>query len=205
MQRLPAREADGLPSRVGVTAAAAALGAGELVIMPTDTVYGLAADALNAAAVARLFQAKARPPEKGIALLAASAEQAATVADLTAPAAQQLIARWWPGPLTLVGQARVELPEGIGTGGTIGVRVPDDGVPRAIAMALGRPLAVTSANRSGDAAVATFDEAVSTLADWVVLALDGGECPLGVASTVVDCTGPHLRVLRQGTVHVEEA
>jgi L-threonylcarbamoyladenylate synthase len=202
MQRLPARKPDGTVAPEAVTAAVAALRAGELVILPTDTVYGLAADALNATAVARLFQAKARPPEKGIALLAASPAQAAALADLTAPAAQRLMARWWPGPLTLVARALVTLPAGIGTDKTVGVRVPADEVPRAIAAALGRPLAVTSANRSGDAAVATFGEAINTLVEWVALALDGGDCPLGVASTVVDCTGPQLRVLRQGSAAV---
>lgn len=203
MESLPARDAGGAPLAASIEAAAAALRGGGLAILPTDTVYGLAADGENAAAVARLFRAKGRPPDKAIALLAASAEQAGAVADLEGPEMARLIARWWPGPLTVVARARVALPDGVGAGGTVGVRVPDDAVTRAVAAALGRPLAVSSANRSGEAAVATFAEAVRDLRDWADLALDGGPCPLGLASTVVDCTGERLRVLRQGSAVVE--
>lgn len=202
MQRLPARRASGEPDAAGVDAAVAALGAGTLVIVPTDTVYGIAADARNAAAVERLFQAKGRPRRKAVALLAASAEQAATVADLSSPAAQRLIANFWPGALTLVAPALVALPEGVGTGDTIGVRVPADPVVQAIAAQLGRPLAVSSANRSDAESPVTLEGAVAEVGAWVALALDGGDCPLGVASTVVDIRGERLLVLRQGGIDV---
>ncbi|HEY8742007.1 MAG TPA: L-threonylcarbamoyladenylate synthase [Chloroflexota bacterium] len=199
MQRLPARRPEGLPDAASVAAAVAALSAGDLVILPTDTVYGIAADAGNAEAVARLFRAKNRPPDKAILLLATSTEQAATVADLASPLAQQLAARWWPGAVTLVSRALVPLATGIVSGDTVGVRVPADALVRAVAAQLGRPLAVTSANRSGQEAVATFDAAVREVGDWVALALDGGNCADGVASTIVDVSGGKPVVLRQGS------
>lgn len=203
MQRLPARSANGQPHDAGVAAAVAALRAGDLVIVPTDTVYGIAADALDAVAVARLFRAKNRPPEKAIALLAASPAQAATLADLSSPAAQRLCARWWPGALTLVCRARRPLPAGVGTGDTVGVRVPADLVVQAIARELGRPLAVTSANRSGDDATATFETAIRDIGEFVAIGLDGGDCPLGLASTVVDITGERPVVLRPGSAVID--
>lgn len=202
MQRLPARNADGTPRASSVSAAVAALRAGALVIVPTDTVYGIAADAFDAAAVTRLFQAKHRPPEKAVLLLAASAEQAALVADLATPEAQRLIARWWPGPLSLVSRARIPLPDGVRSGDTVGVRVPADAVVQAIARDLGHPLAVTSANHSGEDAAATFDEAMRELGAWVAIGLDGGDCPIGVASTVVDISSGSPIVLRQGSADI---
>lgn len=202
MQRLPARSADGEPHAASVAAAVAALRAGNLVIVPTDTVYGIAADGTNADAVARLFRAKRRSPEKAVALLAASQAQAAAVADLSAPAAQRLIAQWWPGPLTLVCRAQVPLPVGVDSEGTVGVRVPADTVVQAIAQELGHPLAVSSANRSGEDATATFDGAIRDIGESAAVALDGGDCPLGLASTVVDISGEQPVVLRQGSAVV---
>jgi L-threonylcarbamoyladenylate synthase len=204
VQRLPARNANGEPHDAGVAAAVAALRAGDLVIVPTDTVYGIAADALDAAAVARLFRAKNRPPEKAIALLAASPAQAALVADLSSPVAQRLCASWWPGPLTLVCRAQCPLPEGVGTGDTVGVRVPADPVVQAIARDLGRPLAVSSANRSGDDATATFEMAIRDIGEYAAIGLDGGDCPIGLASTVVDITSGTPVVLRQGSAVIDE-
>jgi L-threonylcarbamoyladenylate synthase len=204
VQRLPARRPAGGPDAAGVDAAVAALRAGSLVILPTDTVYGIAAEASNAAAVDRLFLAKGRPRSKAVALLAASAEQAAAVADLSSPIAQRLVNRHWPGALTIVAPALIAFPEGVGTGATIGVRVPADPVVQAIAAQLGRPLAVSSANRSDADAPAALDEAIRDVGAWVALALDGGACPLGVASTVVDICGRRLRVLRQGGIRLEQ-
>lgn len=204
MQRLPARRPDGEPDAASVGAAVAALRAGTLVILPTDTVYGIAADAANAAAVDRLFLAKSRPRSKAVALLVASIEQAATVADLSTPAARLLVNRHWPGALTIVAPALVTLPEGVGTGATIGVRVPADPVVQAIAAQLGRPLAVSSANRSDADAPVALDDAVRDIGTWAALALDGGDCPLGLASTVVDISGERLRLLRQGSINIEQ-
>ena len=199
MQQLPARRPDGEPNADSVAAAVAALRAGALVILPTDTVYGIAADANNAGAVARLFRAKNRPPDKAILLLAASTEQATSVADLTTPLARLLAARWWPGSVTLVSRGLVPFPTGIVTDGSVGVRVPADTLVQAIAAQLGRPLAATSANRSGEVAASTFEEAVREIGDWVALALDGGDCADGVASTIVDVSGETPVVLRQGS------
>ena len=204
MQRLPAHRPDGAPDAASVAAAVAALRAGTLVILPTDTVYGIAADAANAAAVDRLFLAKGRLRSKAVALLAASAEQAATVADLSSSAARRLVASYWPGALTLVAPAIVTFPEGVGADGTIGVRVPANPVVQAIAAQLGRPLAVSSANRSDADAPVAFVGAVAAIGAWVALALDGGDCPLGVASTVVDIRGERLLVLRQGGIDVTQ-
>lgn len=203
MELLPARDADGTPSRASVDASVAALRRGELVILPTDTVYGLAADSTNADAVARLFTAKGRADDKPIALLAASANQAAQLADLGHATTEQLAARWWPGALTIVARCLRSLPAGlVSPSGGVGLRVPADPVVQAVAAALGRPLAVTSANRSGEPPARTVVEAVRVLAEAATLALDGGPSPIGTASTVVDCTGSELVVLRQGSVDV---
>ena len=203
MALLPARKADGSPVHSSVDAAVAALRRGELVILPTDTVYGLAADSTNAEAVARLFTAKGRADDKPIALLAASAAQAGQLADLGDATVQQLAAHWWPGALTIVARCLRPLPPGLTSPtGAVGVRVPADRVVQAVAKGLGRPLAVTSANRSGEPPATTVGEAIRVLASSAALALDGGPCPIGTASTVVDCTGSELVVLRQGSVDV---
>ena len=174
-----------------------ALCRGAVVGLPTDTVYGLAADPRSPSAVARLFSIKGRPDDKPVGLLVADLDSALGIVDLP-----EYAVRWarsfWPGPLNLVGAARFELPVGVGDRalGTVGVRVPDHLTTRAILDACG-PLAVTSANRSGGEETlddASARAALGQLVDLYVV----GQCPGAVSSTTVDVTGPEPVLLRKG-------
>ena len=174
---------------------------GGVVALPTDTVYGIAVKLTTEGGIERLFHVKRRPPEKGIALLLESAEQAAAIGVPNSDS-RRLAETFWPGPLTLVLARRpdVELPEVL-TGGlpTVGVRVPDHACPRALAAALG-PLPTTSANVSAGPESLDVDMVVAQLGNRVDLILDGGRTPGGGASTVVDCTTSPPVVLREGVL-----
>ncbi len=177
------------------------LRAGLIVAVPTDTVYGLAADLSLPDSIERLFAAKARPPEKAVAVLLADAAQASTL-GVMGPAATVLAERFWPGGLTLVLPVRpsARLPRVLAAGApTIGVRVPDHPAPRAIAAVLG-PLPTTSANRSGEADARDAAEIAARLGSAVALVLDGGPIRGGPASTVVDCSVVLPVVLRAGAI-----
>ncbi|MFL5673465.1 MAG: L-threonylcarbamoyladenylate synthase [Chloroflexota bacterium] len=188
----------------GRAAAVAVLEAGGIVALPTDTVYGIAVALSTAGGVERLFAVKRRPPDKGIMLLLDDAAQAATI-GLMGPAASALAEACWPGGLTVVVPQRpdVRLPAAL-TGGarTIGLRVPDHGAPRALARAVGA-LPTTSANVSGLPEARDATEIVEQLGDDIDLVLDGGRAHGGPPSTVVDCTGPVLKVIRIGAVPLE--
>ena len=182
-----------------VAAALAALRRGEPVGVPTDTVYGLAADAADADAIQRLFDLKQRPVDRSIAVLVADLAAAGTLVELT-PSAQRLAERFWPGPLTIVAARRSDAPLHLGTGATIGVRLPDDDIMRAIATP--GPLAVTSANLHGGPTPATAS-GVAELLPSLGLVVDGGPRP-GASSTVVDMTGDVPTVLREGPISLDE-
>jgi L-threonylcarbamoyladenylate synthase len=178
--------------------AAEAIRAGGLVVLPTDTVYGVAADLWQPEAVAALYAAKARPPAKAIPVLLAGEADAAQVAYEVPPLAQKLAAAFWPGPLTIALPRRDTVPDIVSSLPTIGVRVPDHDRAREVIRACGGALAVTSANRSGDPSVLTAQQAADALGDQVALVLDGGRCPGGVPSTVVDASGEAMRIVRIG-------
>lgn len=182
-----------------VAAAIAALQAGEPVGVPTDTVYGLAADAADAEAIQRLFDLKERPADRSIAVLVADLTAAETLVEFT-PEARRLAEQFWPGPLTIVAARRPEAPPHLGTGATIGVRLPDDDVMRAVAGPA--PLAVTSANLHGGPTPAAAQD-VAELFPTLSLVVDGGPRP-GSSSTVVDMTGSEPVVLREGPVSLDE-
>ena len=182
-----------------VDAALARLGAGECIAVPTDTVYGLAADATNVEAVRRLFELKDRPADRSIALLVADLRSAEELVNFS-PQARRLAQRLWPGPLTLVAPRARHAPEHLGTEATLGVRLPDDDVVHALA-AHG-PLAVTSANVHGGPTPATA-RGVAELFPTLSLAIDGGSRP-GASSTVVDVTGGVPVVLREGPLSLDE-
>lgn len=196
MARVAARPAP--PPEDDVEQAVRALRAGEAIVVPTDTLYGLAALPTVPGAVDRLFSLKGRPADTPIAVLVAGIEQVEALADLSGTA-RRLADAFWPGPLTMVlpRRAGVDLPLGE-PHATIGVRWPDHPVIAALAEAVG-PLATTSANRTGEPTPATADEAAASLVGDVAVVLDGGACA-GTASTVVDLTGPDLRVLREGAI-----
>jgi L-threonylcarbamoyladenylate synthase len=182
-------------------AAVEALRRGAIVGVPTETVYGLAV-LPTADAVAALIAAKRRPPDKGIALLIDNLEQARALA-VVSPAAGALAARFWPGALTLLLPLLpgVELPDEV-TGGrrTIGLRLPDHATPRALARLLG-PLAVSSANLSGQPEARSASELLAVVGASLALILDDGPVRGGVASTVVVVTdGQPLQVVREGAI-----
>ena len=177
---------------------------GRIVAVPTDTVYGIAADMALPDAIERLFAAKQRPPEKAVAVLLADVDQAWALGVET-PAARALGERFWPGGLTLVLPVRpgVVLPRVLAGGHPkVGIRVPDHDAPRALARALG-PLPTTSANVSGMPDLRDAAEIAARLGDAVALVLDGGPISGGPASTVVDCTLEWPSILREGAIPVE--
>ena len=187
----------------GLDAASAAIARGELVLLPTDTVYGVGADAFSPAAVARLLGAKNRGRAMPVPVLIG---EASTLAGLTMSVprpAQQLAEAFWPGGLTLVVEHAPSLAWDLGDAeGTVAVRLPDDDVARDLLRRTG-PLAVSSANRSGRPAATTAEEAAAQLGEHAAVVLDGGPRAGSAASTIVDCTGPVPRVLRVGAVPVE--
>ena len=187
----------------GLDAAAAAIARGELVLLPTDTVYGVGADAFSPPAVARLLGAKNRGRAMPVPVLIG---EASTLAGLTMSVprpAQQLAEAFWPGGLTLVVEHAPSLAWDLGDAeGTVAVRLPDDDVARDLLRRTG-PLAVSSANRSGRLAATTAEEAAAQLGEHAAVVLDGGPRAGSAASTIVDCTGPVPRVLRVGAVPVE--
>ena len=184
-----------------IEAAVAAIRAGGVVGLPTDTVYGIGVDPLDADAVERLFSLKGRPEHKPIGLLVASAEQAEEIGEL-GQAAAALARRHWPGALTLVVTPKVVLADWVGDKQlrTVGIRVPDHTVARRLLAECG-PLAVTSANRSGGAEATTDREARAIFGAEVAVYLEGTS-PGGEASTVVDATGLELSVLREGPIRI---
>lgn len=187
--------------QAGVDQAARLLRAGELVVFPTDTVYGVGAALAHPAAVARIYEVKERPARKGFAVFLRSPAEMARVAVNIPPLADALADRCLPGALTLVLWARPDLPEAVTGGqGTVGIRIPDSVVARELGRLVGSPLVVTSANRSGQPSPVTAQEALAQLGGRVPLLLDGGACSAGRESTVVDLTGPGPRIVREGAI-----
>lgn len=182
-----------------VAAAAAILRAGGLAGVPTDTVYGIAADPFKAGATDRLFKLKRRPRSIELPVLVASVEQALELATMVPSAAQRLMAQFWPGALTVVLPRRPDLNADLGMDDeTIGVRCAAHPVPLALCALVG-PLATTSANRHGSPPATTADEVVAELGTSLDIVLDAGHCS-GQPSTVVDCTGAEPRLLREGSL-----
>ena len=178
---------------------------GGLVAYPTDTLYGLGAHAYLPVAVERVFAAKGRAVEKALPLLLAREEDLECVAADVPDRAWQLARAFWPGALTLVLRRGPPLPDVVvGGGPTVAVRVPHHAVPLALVAALGAPITGTSANRAGEPAPRLASEVVAALGEEVDLVLDGGPCPGGVGSTVVDVTVHPPRILRKGAVSEAE-
>lgn len=184
-----------------IALAAEALRRCEVVAFPTDTVYGVGAAVFHEAAVQALYALKGRPEAKAIPLLLASPGDVDKVATLMPPAAARLMARFWPGPLTLVLPARPEVPGIVRAGGpTVAVRVPDHAVARALIEAVGAPLATTSANRSGAPDSLTAGEVLRQLGSQLHWVLDGGRSPGGQASSVVDASVEPPAIRRHGAI-----
>jgi L-threonylcarbamoyladenylate synthase len=189
------------PDPAALETAARVLRAAGLVALPTETFYGLGAQAFDPAAVARIFQLKGRPAEKPLLVLVDSLAMVERVAREISARAGRLAARYWPGPLTLVLPAHPSVPAGLTAGtGTIGVRLSGHPVARALVTALGAPVTAPSANLHGGASPRTADEVIAALGTGLDLVLDAGATPGGPASTVLDLTGAVPAVLRRGAV-----
>jgi L-threonylcarbamoyladenylate synthase len=174
---------------------------GGVVALATDTLYGLAVDPFNRAAVARLFAVKGREAGRALPLIAADVAQIATHLGPLTPVAARLGAQYWPGPVTLAVRAPRALPlEVTGGGSTVGVRVPNAAVARAVCAACGRPITATSANLSGHRPAAHPDEVEASLGARVDFLLDTGPSPGGPASTIVDATIDPPMLVRAGAV-----
>jgi L-threonylcarbamoyladenylate synthase len=194
--------ADGVQRAEGLAAAVTAVLNGELVVLPTDTVYGLGADAFSPSAVRRLLAAKGRGRDMPPPVLVGTVRAAVALVEDMGPDGQRLIDEFWPGGLTIVCRAARSLSWDLGdTKGTVAVRMPEDAVALDLLRETG-PMAVSSANLSGSASATTAADARDQLGEAVSVYLDGGKVSGGVASTIVDLTGPQPRLLRRGAISV---
>ena len=188
----------------GLKAAVDAVRRGELVVLPTDTVYGIGAEAFSPAAVTSLLAAKRRGRDMPPPVLVGTVRAATALVEELSEAGKDFIEEFWPGGLTLVCRARRTLSWDLGdTRGTVAIRMPLHPVALDLLKETG-PLAVSSANVSGLPAATTVDEAMDQLGDMVTVFLDGGPATGGVPSTIVDLTGPVPRLLRAGAIPVDE-
>jgi L-threonylcarbamoyladenylate synthase len=187
------------PQRDALQEAAKWIRAGGIVAIPTDTLYGLAADPFCADAVARVFAVKGRAAGQALPLIAADTQQVAVSLGPLPPVGERLTRRFWPGPLTLLVRPPQALAKDV-TGGTgrVGVRVPANEIARAICRAAGRPLTATSGNISGQPATADPDDVERTLGGVVDLLIDAGRTPGGPPSTIVDVTSDPPQLVRAG-------
>ena len=184
----------------GIEAATTAVRSGRLVVLPTDTVYGIGADAFDPAAVRRLLRAKGRGREKPPPVLIAARTTLDALATNVPAYARDMVADLWPGPLTLVCRQQPSLTWDLGDNrSTVAIRMPDSAVARRLVEATG-PLAVSSANRTDQPAATVVEEAQEMLGESVAVYLDGGPSSGSLASTILDITGPTGRVLREGVL-----
>jgi L-threonylcarbamoyladenylate synthase len=193
------------PQRDAIDEAAKWIRAGYVVAIPTDTLYGLAADPFSAAAVARVFDVKGRVADRALPLIAADVAQIASRLGRLSDTAARLADRFWPGPLTLLMPAARQLAREVSGGtGTVGVRVPADAIARAVCAACGHPVTATSASLSGAPAAATADDVEHALGDRIEFMLDAGHTPGGAPSTIVDVSAGEPRLVRAGAIAWEE-
>jgi L-threonylcarbamoyladenylate synthase len=190
-------------SNLAIQEALKILHKGGLVAFPTDTVYGLGALAFNGKAVESIYSAKDRPVDKAIPILLGDLGDLPKVTSSLPPMAAKLASRFWPGPLSLVVPKNLNLPEAVSATATVAVRVPDHEAARAILRAVG-PMAVTSANISGQPSPVTADEVFAQLGGRIELIINGGKTPGGMPSTLVDCTGNEPAILRNGPISMAE-
>lgn len=183
--------------------AAQLLRSGELIAIPTETVYGLAANALDTQAVARIFTAKGRPQDNPLIVHIACFEELFPLVSEIPDTARTLASAFWPGPLTIILRRSALVPASVSAGlSTVAVRMPFHPVARAIIREAGLPLAAPSANLSGSPSPTTVERVMADMNGRITAVVDGGECSVGLESTVVDLTGPRLRLLRPGGVTV---
>jgi L-threonylcarbamoyladenylate synthase len=194
---LPADQPEALQKAVAL------LRDGHLVAFPTDTVYGVGALAFDQRGIDQLYAVKGRDSLKAIPILIGEPTDLALVTSGLGETARQLAQRFWPGPLTLVVPSHPGLPPNLSPQPTVGVRMPDHPVALSLLRSTG-PMAVTSANLSGAESSVTAQQVFAQLGERIPVILDGGRTPGGLSSTVVDCTGPDLIILRQGPISLSE-
>jgi L-threonylcarbamoyladenylate synthase len=188
----------------GLTDAASAVRRGELVVLPTDTVYGIGADAFTPSAVTSLLEAKGRGRDMPVPVLVGTVRAANALVENLGPYGQDLVDSFWPGPLTLICRVNRSLSWDLGDSkGTVALRMPLHAVALDLLKEIG-PMAVSSANRSGAPAATTAAEAEKQLGDSVAVYLDGGPCDDNIPSTILDLTTAVPRLLRRGAVSVEK-
>jgi L-threonylcarbamoyladenylate synthase len=193
------------PQRDAIEEAATWIRRGGLVALPTDTLYGLAADPFSNTAVTRLFEAKGRAAARALPLIAADSAQVVAHLGRLSGEAERLAATFWPGPLTLLIAASSALALAVTSGtGAVGVRVPADEVARRICAACGHPVTATSANISGQPATADPDEVERSLGDRIDLLIDAGPTRGGAPSTIVDVSGASPTLVRLGAIPWED-
>ena len=191
-------------SKFDIQKAGDLLRAGQVVGIPTETVYGLAANALDEAAVAKIFAAKGRPQDNPLIIHISALEQLEDLAEEISPAVWQMAEQFWPGPLTMVIKKKDIVPDRTSAGlDTVGIRMPSHPVARAIIDAAGVPLAAPSANTSGKPSPTTARDVLDDMNGKIPAIVDGGACTVGVESTVVDMTGEFPQILRPGAITEE--
>jgi len=189
------------PQQEAIELAARLLLAGEVVAIPTDTVYGLASDALNGAAAEKVFALKGRPATMPLLILVNSMEMARACMTGSDNLLEQLAGRFWPGPLTIVVPAAAHIPRQVTAGsGTVGIRLPQSVVATALVGALNRPITASSANRSGQPECRSAEEVLAGISHGLPLILDGGRSSSVTASTVVKVVDGAAQVLREGAI-----
>ena len=187
-----------------VTRAAETLHRGDVVALPTETVYGLAANALDADAVEKIFQAKGRPAHNPIIVHVSDVAMAKRCVATWPDVADKLAGAFWPGPLTLVLTRSAEIPDAVVAGGsTVGVRWPSHPIMQSVIRACGFPLAAPSANRSNEISPTNAEHVVRSLGNRIPLIIDGGQSQVGIESTVLDISVSPPRLLRPGMIHEE--
>jgi L-threonylcarbamoyladenylate synthase len=183
--------------------AAEAMIGGKVVAFPTDTVYGLGCSCQHDQAIADLYTVKGRPAGLRMPLLLSDYSQIEQVAPPLSDLANEIAAKYWPGPLTLVVRCHPHVNRRIiGSEDTVAIRIPAHYVPRQLARLVGTPIIGTSANKSGDAPCTTYHEVNEAFPFGLASILDGGVCGTGVESTIVDCTSDQIRVVRDGAVDI---
>ncbi|HUK41139.1 MAG TPA: L-threonylcarbamoyladenylate synthase [Candidatus Acidoferrales bacterium] len=189
------------PNPLNFEAAADALRRGDVIVFPTETLYGLGADALNHQAVEKIFQLKGRDAKNPIPVLVDGPKMLRNVVAEIPPLARKLMDRFWPGPLTLVLPARQDLPKPLlNASGGIAVRISSQPIAMQLVQALGRPLTATSANPSGEEPARTLQEAKNYFAGKVKVFLDGGRLNSKSGSTVVEVVGDDIKIIREGDI-----
>jgi L-threonylcarbamoyladenylate synthase len=184
-----------------LSAAVAALKRGEVIAFPTETLYGLGADALNSAAVEKVFKLKGRHAANPIPVLVTDREMLLNLVSKIPALGEKLIARFWPGPLTVIFPARRGIPKRlVNANGGVGVRISSQPIAGELVRALGRPLTGTSANPSGQLAARTAQEAKEYFSGEIDIFIDGGKLTSQTGSTVVELVGDALRIIRKGDI-----